>query len=80
MTGEAPDPGSDLEDPLPEPRRDLLEHPAVVPLGPGQAEKGLVSGVGVLLVVDEGVAQDRPQGDEPVRPADLLAFPEARPA
>ena len=79
VAGEAPDPGADLEDPLPQPGGQLLEHPAVVPLGPRQPEERLVAGVGVLLVVDERVAQDRPEGDDAVRPADLLAFP-VRPA
>ena len=79
VAGEAPDPGADLEDALPEPGGQLLEHPAVVPLGPGQAQEGLVAGVRVLLVVDEGVAKDRPEGHDPVRPADLLAFPVGAP-
>ena len=69
--------------PIPEPisrtrcpsqRRELLEHPPVVALGPGQPQQGLVPRVGVVLVVDERVPEDRPQGDDPVRPADLLAF------
>ena len=54
---------------------ELLEHPPVVALGSGQPQQGLVPRVGVLLVVDERVPEDRPQGDDPVRPADLLPFP-----
>jgi hypothetical protein len=70
-----PDPGTDLEDALPQPGGQLLEHPSVVPLGPGQPQEGLVAGIRVFLVVDERVAKDRPEGHDPVRPADLLAFP-----
>ena len=75
ISGEASDSGADLENALPEPGGQLLEHPLVVSLGPRQAEQGLVAGVGVLLVVDERVPEDRPEGDEPVPPANLLPFP-----
>ena len=75
---EGPDSGADLEDPLPQVRRELAEEPAVVLLGPGQPHQRLVAGVHVVLVVhQEPVLQGRPQGGDAVGPPDLLAFPVA---